>query len=56
LLASIVEYIGVRTTARQQWAQQPATATTTPLAGVHIGTRVFAVVGTSDIRRDTQRD
>jgi len=34
--------------ARQQWAQQPATATTTPLAGVHIGTGVFAVVGTDE--------
>jgi hypothetical protein len=36
--------------ARQQWAQ-PVTAITTPLAGVHIGTQVFAVVGTNGIRR-----
>jgi len=37
---SIAEYIGVRTTALQRRVQPPA--------GVHIGTQVFAVVGTNE--------
>jgi hypothetical protein len=44
LLASIAEYIGARTMVRQQQAQ----AITPPLAGVHIGTQAFAVVGTNE--------
>jgi hypothetical protein len=42
-LASIAEYIGVHTMVRQQQAQ----AITPPPVGVHIGTQVFVVVGTS---------
>jgi hypothetical protein len=42
-LASIVECIGVHTMVRQQRRAQAYTAT---LAVVHIGTQVFAVVGT----------
>lgn len=44
---SIAESIGVRTTALQRLVQS-VTVITTPPAGVHIGTQVFAVVGTSD--------